>query len=171
MIGELLYQCKVTNGLLEITHRKKMAEDIRTQCPDGSYELILRKKKKTVSNQLRRYYFGVVVKLVKEGLKDAGMRVNLQETDQWIKDILAKLDTKTVHEYLKDLFIDKIIIDESTGEIIQNEISTKRMTNTQFMDYYAPVYEWGKTFLGIDIPEPNENFDLPEQYKTFDDGE
>lgn len=165
---DLLYQCKVINGILEITHRQKMSEDIRTQCPDGNYEIIIRKKKKRRSNALNRYYWGVVVRDVQIGLKDLGTRAKLQETDEIIRDILKNLTPNSTHAFLKDYFIDKITIDEITGEIIQNENSTKNMTNTQFMEYYIPIYQWGKEYLGIDIPEPNENFDMPQQYETDD---
>ena len=90
-----------------------------------------------------------------------GMRYSITAVDEELKELLSvfeKLDNNTVHACLKDLFIEKLTIDESTGEIVHNEISTKGMSPTDFILYYTPVYKWAKEFLNIDIKQPNEDF-------------
>lgn len=152
-------------GVLKITHRREFDEAVRAlgKC---EVEIVVRKKRRTVSNALRRYYFGVVVNMVMQGLKEMGMRVDLADADEWVRHLILAVNKDVTHQFLKERFIESIIVDEETGEYKKNDMSTKRMTNVEFITFYTPVYQWASEFLGISIPEPNESFDIPDEYKN-----
>jgi hypothetical protein len=55
------------------------------------------------------------------------------------------------------------IVNTDTGECIIERLTSSEMTTTQFCEYIMEIQKWGAEFLGIDIPNPNEenllNFD------------
>jgi len=48
------------------------------------------------------------------------------------------------------------IVNTDTGQVLTEKISSSEMTTSQFMDYVAYVQQWAAEFLGVDIPNPNE---------------
>lgn len=155
----LNYQGRVDeNDKLHIVHRKRFDADLKV-FRNQDVDLTIKKKRKRRSNPLNRYYFGVMVTMIVDGLKEMGAKVKLSEHDMWMFEIIQFLNSDMAHDYLKNRFIDKVKVDEDTGELVKTEISTKDMTNIQFIEYYSPIYDWARDFLGIQIPLPNENFE------------
>ena len=87
-----------------------------------------------MSAQIRKYYFSVVVEMVKEGLLDLGWR-----------EIKTKEDA---HQVIKKLFVAK--------KPEQEEPSTKDFNNKDWIRLVAEVQQWAAEFLSIVIPDPNQ---------------
>jgi hypothetical protein len=86
------------------------------------------------SSKIRKYYFSVVVGLVKDGLFDIGYYE--------IKT------TQDAHCFIKKLFIPK--------KKEEPEPSTKDFTNKDWIKLVAEVQQWAAEFLSIVIPDPNQ---------------
>ena len=133
----------IRGGKLVLPHRSQLISDI-AKFEDGDYVLTIEKKKKKRSLSQNAYYWGVVVPLVKKGLNDVGYRMT----------------TETTHDYLKTNFNIIEIANEINGEIISFIGSTTEMSTSQMMDYFAKITEWAAEFLGVQIPEPNEQLKI-----------
>ena len=108
------------------------------------------KPKKSRSNNQNRFYWGVVLPLVQNGLLYA--TGELRSVDNIHYKILLPLFAP-LNE----------IVNKDTGECISERLTSSEMTTTQFMEYIMEVQKWSAEFLSIDIPNPNEenllNFD------------
>lgn len=108
------------------------------------------KPKRSRSNNQNRFYWGVVLPLVQNGLLDATRE--LRSVDNIHYKILLPLFAP-LNE----------IVNKDTGECISERLTSSEMTTTQFMEYILEVQKWSAEFLSIDIPNPNEenllNFD------------
>lgn len=101
------------------------------------------KPKKSRSNNQNRFYWGVVLPLVQNGLLDA--TGELRSVDNIHYKILLPLFAP-LNE----------IVNKDTGECISERLTSSEMTTTQFMEYIMEVQKWSAEFLSIDIPNPNE---------------
>lgn len=124
---------------LHIFHRKMFDKDI-DRLAGKNVEITIRLKRKRRSLMQNAYYWGVVVPLVREGLRDAGWQFTIEETHELMK--------------AKHLKIEKV--NEDTGEIIRSIGSTTDLTTTGMMDYIAAIQQWAAEFIGVTIPDPNE---------------
>ena len=108
------------------------------------------KPKKSRSNNQNRYYWGVVLPLVQNGLLEATGELRSIENIHYkiLLPLFAPLNE---------------IVNKDTGESLNERLTSSEMTTTQFCEYIMEVQKWGAEFLGIDIPSPNEenllNFD------------
>jgi hypothetical protein len=107
----------------------------------------IEKVKKTRSNDQNSYYWGVCMPIVQNGLKDATGEFRTSENIHY--NILLKMFAP-----------EREIINTDTGECIREKISSSEMSTSQFMDYIAEIQKWAAEFLGIQIPDPNENLTL-----------
>ncbi len=101
---------------------------------DGRYSLKIEAANKRSLNQ-NAYYWGVVLPLVKDGLRDIGYR-----------EIKTIDDT---HEALKYMFLKKQIGNENTGEVIEILGSTAKLTTVNFNEYIEDIAKWCAEFLGF----------------------
>ena len=113
--------------------------------------LTFSKLKKSRSNNQNRFYWGVVIPLVQNGLLEATGELRSSENIHY--RILLPLLAPTVE-----------LVNKQTGECITEKLTSSEMTTTQFMEYIMEIQKWAAEFLGIDIPNPNEettlNFEL-----------
>jgi hypothetical protein len=106
---------------------------------DGRYQVEVSKLNKR-SNQQNRYYFGVLVAMVQQGLNDIGTEVTKEET----------------HEFLKARFNYTEIVNTETGEVMQVPRSTTDLSKEQFSEYKDKIQRWAAEWLNIVIPDPGE---------------
>ena len=104
-----------------------MKEDI-SLLPDGNYELIIRKEKKSRSNNQNRYLWGVVYKII------------ANETGHTEEE---------VHEHMKWRFLRK----HGRLETVK---STSDLNTKEFEEYTENIRRFGATDLSLQIPVPNE---------------
>lgn len=106
--------------------------------------LEIKRATKPRGNQQIRYYFGVVVNIVKDALNDLG----------------NELYTDEVHDFLKSKFLFKEIVNESTGEVYRVPLSLSNeedVTTFVMSEYIEKIQRWAADELGVYIPDPNEN--------------
>lgn len=88
-----------------------------------------------------RYYWGVVVKMIKERLTELG----------------HDLDTEEVHDFLKAEF-NKIEIVTENEHHLSIPKSTKDLDSQTFNEYIEKVRQFAAITLEINIPDPDENY-------------
>lgn len=102
-------------------------------------EVTFRRKRKHRSDPQNRYYWGVVVEMIRAGMKEMGDTVT---PDQ-------------VHEFLKWRFLRVQKADESTGEVLYEYAgSTADLGTIQFSEYVERCCQFAAEFLGVSIPLP-----------------
>lgn len=111
------------------------------QLPNGDYILTVTPNRKTRSNQQNAYLWGVVYPAVLFGLQDAGWEITHEEQ---------------VHEYCKQAFAAREVINKDTGEVLTLPSSTARMQTAEFNVYVDKIKAFAFEYLNITIPEPNE---------------
>lgn len=141
---KLTYYGKVTTEAIKIFRAKEMREMILQNFAGKDIQLTIERKRRKRSLEQNAYYHGVVVPVVMAGLQDAGYKVSREAT----------------HEFLKSTFNKKELVNEQTGEILQTVGSTSQMSTSEMMDYFAEISQWAAEFLGVQIPEPNEQIEL-----------
>lgn len=133
----------VKDGTILIRNRMQLqAECIASGLSE--FEVVLKKKKKNRSYEQNRYYWGVVVAMIRDRFRELGNDVNSEET----------------HDYLKQEFNYKEFVNEKTSEVIRIPVSTADMTTSQFMDYLAKIQIFSADILGVVIPDPNEQVEI-----------
>jgi hypothetical protein len=108
---------------------------------DGKYLVKIDAFKKRTLNQ-NAYYHGVVVPMVKDGLREMGYN-EIKTNEQ-------------AHDVLKELFLKKMITNEKTGEQIPITGSTADLKTVEFNMFLEDVWQWASEYLNIVIPAPNE---------------
>jgi hypothetical protein len=109
--------------------------------------LTIQKARKSRTNPQNRFYWGVVLQLVQSGLKDATGEFRSVENIHY--NILLKMFAP-----------ENEIVNIETGECITEKITSSEMTTTQFAEYIMEIQKWSAEFLGINIPNPNEEITL-----------
>jgi hypothetical protein len=141
---KITFNGKIKDGKMTIINRKSF-DDYINSLPDKDVLITIEKKIKKRSNHQNAYYYGVVLKIVRQGLIDQGF-------DNFRND-------ESVHELLKYRFLK---VDESNpdGLFVERIKSTTELSTSQFMDYIAEIQRWASEFLNVYIPEPNEELML-----------
>jgi len=107
----------------------------------------LEKPKKKRSNNQNRFYWGCVIPLIQNGIKEA--TGEFRSADNIHYNILLPLFAP-----LREL------VNINTGEITNERLTSSDMTTTQFCEFIMELQKWSKEFLDIDIPNPNEDLQL-----------
>lgn len=137
---KLQYTGEIKEWKLKITNRKGFDEDMISLEGKRVWITIEKQKSKRSDNQ-NRYWWGVVIPIVKQGLKDAGF--NDYKTSQ------------SVHELLKYRFLKEDSVSEN-GETLERIKSSTELGKLEFMDLIAEVQQFSAEFLNTIIPDPGE---------------
>jgi len=111
---------------------------------DKDVVITFSKPKKSRSNNQNRYYWGLVLPLIQNGLLE--VTGELRSVDNIHYKILLPLFAPTNE-----------IVNKDTGECITERLTSSDLTTTQFCEYILEIQKWSAEFLGIDIPSPNED--------------
>src|SRR5688572_18135230 len=106
---------------------------------DGKYIIEIAAHNKR-SNPQNRYYWGLVIPLVQNGIKDLGTEITKEEC----------------HEFLKAKLNSEELVNEETAEVITIPRSTTAMNKQQFSEYIEKIQQFAAEFLSIEIPDPNQ---------------
>ncbi|MDA7514223.1 hypothetical protein N8508_00380 [bacterium] len=137
---KLTYYSEVKNG--SISNSASIRNAIHS-FEGKRIEISIQIAKKKRSVEQNRYYYGVVVPIVTAALIDSGVRVTDGNTHDFLKLEFLKYDVPT-----------------ENGEYITMVKSTTELSTSEFMDYTAEIQQWAAEFLGIEIPNPNEQMKL-----------
>ena len=135
----------VVNGRLK--RNRNLIESALKTFEGKDIEITIQLKRKTRSNSQNAYYWGVVIPLIQQGLKEATGEIR---------------DSNSIHYQilLPLLSSDREIINTETGQVIFEKLTSSEMTTTQFSEYIMSIQKWASEFLDIDIPDPNEELML-----------
>lgn len=132
----------IVNGLFK-RNRNLVLNAIKS-FNDKDVVITFSKPKKNRSNNQNRYYWGLVLPLIQNGLLDA--TGELRSIDNIHYKILLPLFAPTNE-----------IVNKDTGECITERLTSSDLTTTQFCEYIIEIQKWSAEFLSIDIPSPNED--------------
>ena len=119
----------------------RLLDETLHNLPIGDYVVTITPNRKTRSNQQNAYLWGLVYPSVLLGLQDAGWEITNEEQ---------------VHEYCKQAFAAREVINKDTGEVLSLPNSTARMQTAEFNVYVDKIKAFALEYLNITIPEPNE---------------
>jgi hypothetical protein len=134
---------EVKNGTL--TRNKNLIKDAITTFEGKQIVIKIEKAKKKRSTQQNRFYFGVIIPIVQNCLKDAGHIMTNESTHDLIK-----------LKFLKEA----LFVNEDTGEVIERIKSTTELSTSQFMDLLAEINNFTFEYFGVTLPSPNEDLTL-----------
>lgn len=156
MHNEIIRSGIIENGELKIDNREGLFHELQLM-KDGAVEIIIRRKIKKRSFNQNAYYWAVVIPAIQKGIHELGERLTLNETENWLIDFIASTDKEFTHTFLKNKFIERLQIDESTGEIIEVKPSTRKLNKEDFSEYLERVIQFANEVLEIEIPESTNN--------------
>ena len=138
----MVFNAKIENGQLRIVNRREFDRAIAPLSGDYTFEL--KKKRRNRSNPQNSYYWGAVVPICREILKDMGYLFTNEHT----------------HEFLKANFNTAPLVNEKTGEALHVPLTTTDLTTVQFEEYMERVRAWAWDFASVTIPLPGEQVGL-----------
>jgi hypothetical protein len=106
----------------------------------------LKKKRTTPQNS---FYWGVVVPLIRQGLNEIGHYYTNQQAHELLKQHIADNYPEVITEELT-----------LNGKTTRRIKSTSELTTSEFMDYSEVVAQFAADYLGVTIPEPNQQLKI-----------
>lgn len=142
---------QVRNGKLypdDLTYFKANIQDFEGK----AVRVEISKAGKTRTNPQNSYYFGVVVKLIRDRLIELGYTKG-----DLSGGFAQNLTLEDVHEFLKANFNRmSVLVNKETGlHLGTYEGSTKDLPTEEFSDYIERISIWASTYLDLEIPEPD----------------
>jgi hypothetical protein len=134
---------RVENG--KIVRNRTLVVNALNSFQNSDIVITIQKQKIKRTNNQNHYYFGVIIPLVQDGLKDI------------TGEIYTKEET---HTFLKSQFNFSELVNEKTGEIVKIPKSTTDNTTTEMEVYHEQIRNFAQEFLNIKIPLPLENLKL-----------
>jgi hypothetical protein len=134
---------EVKNGTL--TRNTNLIKDAIQTFEGKQIVIKIEKAKKKRSTQQNRFYYGVIIPIVQNCLKEAGHVMTNESTHDLIK-----------LKFLKET----LFVNETTGEVIERIKSTTELSTSQFMDLLAEINNFTFEYFGVSLPSPNDDLTL-----------
>lgn len=134
---------EVKNGTL--TRNRNLIKDAIETFEGKQVVIKIEKSKKKRSTQQNRFYYGVIIPIVQNCLKEAGHIMTSESTHDLIK-----------LKFLKET----LFVNETTGEVIERIKSTTELSTSQFMDLLAEINNFTFEYFGVSLPSPNDDLTL-----------
>jgi hypothetical protein len=133
-------------GALRIYNRPLFDEEVRAMSreKDLAVTIEVKPKRRFRSDVQNAYYWGVVVMMIVERLRELGHDV----------------DRDLTHEFLKGRFLYSELTDANTGEVMKIPRKTSELATGEFMDYLEHVKQFAAETLDLYIPDPNEQLEI-----------
>lgn len=119
--------------------------DIVKQFDGMDVLLTFEKPKKKRSNNQNQYYFGLLIPITQNAIKDSWGEV-------WSKE--------KVHDFYKLHFNYTEKVNETTGEVVKIPKSTTENTTTQMEEYHTQIRGFLSEWFNVTAPLPNEHLNL-----------
>ena len=134
---------EVKKGIL--TRNRNLIKDAIVTFEGKQVVIKIEKFKKKRSTQQNRFYYGVIIPIVQNCLKEAGHIMTSESTHDLIK-----------LKFLKET----LFVNETTGEVIERIKSTTELSTSQFMDLLAEINNFTFEYFGVSLPSPNDDLTL-----------
>jgi hypothetical protein len=147
MEGTMKHNAVITpQGALRIYNRPLFEEDVRAMSreTDLAVTIEVKLKKRFRSDVQNAYYWGVVVAMISQRLRELGHDV----------------DRDLTHEFLKGRFLYTEFTDPASGEVMKIPRKTSELATEEFMEYLEHVKQFAAETLDIYIPDPNEQLEI-----------
>jgi len=133
-------------GALRIYNRPLFEEEVRAMSRDKDLAVTIevKMKKRVRSDVQNAYYWGVVVAMIVERLRELGHDV----------------DRDLTHEFLKGRFLYTELTDPTSGEVMKIPRKTSELATDEFIVYIEQVKQFAAETLDIYIPDPNEQLEI-----------
>ena len=118
------------------------------QVCDGMYRIGVKRMRKPRSNDQNGWLWGCIYPMLLDALLEAGWEF---------------VSVEQVHEYFKNMLAKDSVVNKHTGEIVEFPTSTATMDTLTFSTYCEKLREYGREYLGIEIPDPDK------YWRTSDD--
>lgn len=116
-----------------------------SQAHDGTYKIDVKLVRRRRTVDQNSWLWGCIYPLLHQALNAQGW--------EFVTD-------EQVHEFFKAQMTDDKVINKHTGEIIDIPRSTKEMDTVTFSTYCDQLREYGRQYLGVEIPDP-----VPAEYR------
>ena len=137
---EVLTFGQIKDGILKITKRDEFQRNL-TAMEDCRVLVSVKKLYRNRSTHQNAYYWGVVILMFVEGVKDT-----------WGEDI----DKETAHYILREKCNATEHYIESTGELVRIAKETHTLTTVEFEEYLDRCRKLMFEYFGVEVPLPNE---------------
>jgi hypothetical protein len=134
---------EVKNGSL--TRNRNLIKDAIATFEGKQIVIKIEKAKKKRSTQQNRFYYGIIIPIIQNCLKEAGHIMTNESTHDLIK-----------LKFLKEA----LFVNEETGEVIERIKSTTELSTSQFMDLLAEINNFTFEYFGVTLPSPNDDLTL-----------
>lgn len=133
-------------GALRIYNRPLFEEEVRAMSreKDLAVTVEVKIKKYKRSNEFNNYYWGVVIAMIVERLRELGHDV----------------DRDLTHEFLKGRFLYSELTDPNTGEVMKIPKKTSELATDEFKEYLEHIKQFAAETLDLYIPDPNEQLEV-----------
>ena len=147
MEGTMKHNAVITpQGALRIYNRPLFEEEVRAMSreKDLAVTIEVKLKKRFRSDVQNAYYWGVVVAMISQRLRELGHDV----------------DRDLTHEFLKGRFLYTEFTDPTSGEVMKIPRKTSELATEEFIEYMEHVKQFAAETLDIYIPDPNEQLEI-----------
>jgi hypothetical protein len=134
---------KVENG--KLVRNRKLIIDVLKSFEGKEIDITIQKHRKKRSTPQNRFYWGCIVPIWKDILKNEWGEIHTSES---------------THEFLKMNFGYNEKVNEETGEIFRTPRSTTENTTTEMEEYHQVLRDKAFELFGVIIPLPNEQIEL-----------
>ena len=133
-------------GALRIYNRPLFEEEVRAMSreKDLAVTVEVKVKRRFRSDVQNAYYWGVVISMIVDRLRELGHDV----------------DRDLTHEFLKGRFLYSELTDPTTGEVMKIPRKTSELATGEFMDYLEHIKQFAAETLDLYIPDPNEQLEI-----------
>lgn len=139
----LKFYATIENGDLNFLSPDWVSEKMN-ELKDGQYTVEIQKYSGKRSSNQNRYFHGIVVPMVLDGLRNAGF-----------DDVKDNEDAKAV---IKILFLKQEITNGTETFTVTRD--THNLSAVEMMTFIDDVVKWASEYLGIFIPAPNSQSKL-----------
>jgi hypothetical protein len=147
MEGTMKHNAVITpQGALRIYNRPLFEEEVRAMSreKDLAVTIEVKLKKRFRSDVQNAYYWGVVVAMISQRLRELGHDV----------------DRDLTHEFLKGRFLYTEFTDPASSEVMKIPRKTSELATEEFIEYMEHVKQFAAETLDIYIPDPNEQLEI-----------
>jgi hypothetical protein len=132
------------DGRMSLYNRNGFVTEVGKHFKDCEVTVTVEKRQTERTVQQNRYYWGVIIPLIRNALRDAGYRAT--------KD--------TAHRVIKHLFVQEELVNEQTGELITFTGATSALSKEEFMVLIERIHQWAAEEFGLNIPDPYEQTEI-----------
>ena len=106
---------------------------------DGTFRIDVTRVRKRRTLDQNAWLWGCIYPLLRQALNAQGW--------EFVND-------EQVHEFFKQQMADDKVLNRQTGEVVSLPVSTREMDTVTFAAYCEKLREYGREYLGVDIPDP-----------------